>query len=117
MAVATKKDSKSSTKTSAAKSVEDIKTGTEDNVMDASVEDIISDDSVEDIISDDSVEDIISDDSVEDSASEVLPECLSLYAKADILYSSHQYSLGEELPTDNPQIIDAWLRADTAEWR
>lgn len=99
MAVATKKDSKSNTKTSAAKSVEDIKTGTEDNVMDASVEDIIS------------------DDSVEDSASEVLPECLSLYAKADILYSSHQYSLGEELPTDNPQIIDAWLRADTAEWR
>ena len=99
MAVATKKDSKSSTRTSAAKSVEDIKTGTEDNVMDASVEDIIS------------------DDSVEDSASEVLPECLSLYAKADILYSSHQYSLGEELPTDNPQIIDAWLRADTAEWR
>lgn len=99
MAVATKKDSKSSTKTSDAKSVEDIKTGTEDNVMDASVEDIIS------------------DDSVEDSASEVLPECLSLYAKADILYSSHQYSLGEELPTDNPQIIDAWLRADTAEWR
>lgn len=99
MAVATKKDSKSSTKTSAAKSVEDIKTGTEDNVMDASVEDIIS------------------DDSVEDSASEVLPECLSLYAKADILYSSHQYSLGKELPTDNPQIIDAWLRADTAEWR
>lgn len=74
MAVATKKDSKSSTKTSAAKSVED-------------------------------------------SASEVLPECLNLYAKADILYSSHQYSLGEELPTDNPQIIDAWLRADTAEWR
>lgn len=60
MAVATKKDSKSSTKTSAAKSVEDIKTGTEDNVMDASVEDIIS------------------DDSVEDSASEVLPECLKL---------------------------------------
>ncbi|HAS70582.1 MAG TPA: hypothetical protein DGR27_05320 [Eubacterium sp.] len=99
MAVATKKDSKSSTKTSAAKSVEDIKTGTEDNVMDASVEDIIS------------------DDSVEDSASEVLPECLNLYAKADILYSSHQYSLGEELPTDNPQMIDAWLRADTAEWR
>lgn len=83
MAVATKKDSKSSTKTSAAKSVEDI----------------------------------ISDDSVEDSASEVLPECLNLYAKADILYSSHQYSLGEELPTDNPQMIDAWLRADTAEWR
>lgn len=99
MAVATKKDSKSSTKTSAAKSVEDIKTGTEDNVMDASVEDIIS------------------DDSVEDSASEVLPECLNLYAKADILYSSHQYSLGEELPTDNSQMIDAWLRADTAEWR
>lgn len=99
MAVATKKDSKSSTKTSAAKSVEDIKTGTEDNVMDASIEDIIS------------------DDSVEDSASEVLPECLNLYAKADILYSSHQYSLGEELPTDNPQMIDAWLRADTAEWR
>ena len=99
MAVATKKDSKSSTKTSTAKSVEDIKTGTEDNVMDASVEDIIS------------------DDSVEDSASEVLPECLNLYAKADILYSSHQYSLGEELPTDNPQMIDAWLRADTAEWR
>ena len=54
---------------------------------------------------------------IEDSASEVLPECLNLYAKADILYSSHQYSLGEELPTDNPQMIDAWLRADTAEWR
>ena len=99
MAAATKKDSKSSIKTSAAKSVEDIITTAEDDAMDASVEDIIS------------------DDSAEDSISEVLPESLSLYAKADILYSSHQYSLGEELPTDNQEMVDAWLRADTAEWR
>lgn len=97
MAAATKKDSKSSTKTSAAKSVEDIITTTEDDAMDASVEDITG--------------------NVIQNGKEILPESLSLYAKADILYSSHQYTLGEELPTDDPQMIDAWLRADTAEWR
>lgn len=109
MTEATKKNSKSSTKTSAAKSVEDIITATQDDVMDASVEDIISDDNDEDSLSD-ITGNVISD-------KEILPESLSLYAKADILYSSHQYSQGEELPTDDPQMIDAWLRADTAEWR
>lgn len=110
MAAATKKDSKSSTKISAAKSVEDIITTTEDDVMDASVEDIISDDNDEESLSD------ITGNVIQ-NGKEILPESLSLYAKADILYCSHQYSMGEELPTDNQEMVDAWLRAGTAEWR
>ncbi len=109
MATTTKKDSKISTKTSVAKSVEDIIT-TEDDVMDASVEEIISDDNDEGPLSD------ITGDLIQ-NVKEALPESLNLYAKTDILYSSHQYTLGEELPTDNQEMVDAWLRAGTAEWR
>lgn len=37
-----------------------------------------------------------------------------LTAVYPILYQSHQYKVGEELPTNNPDMVDAWLEAGTA---
>ena len=40
-----------------------------------------------------------------------------LIAKAYILFESKMYGIGEELPTKNPQIVDAWINAGTAVWK
>lgn len=40
-----------------------------------------------------------------------------LIAKATILYESKLYGIGEELPTNNPQFVEAWLSAGTAVWK
>lgn len=88
---AAKKDIKSSAKTSAAKPLEDT-------------------------VTEDSMEDVITEDNAEDALHDASPE-LGLYAKTDILYKSRRYGLGDKLPTDEPEMIEAWLRAETAEWR
>ena len=97
---AAKKDIKSSAKTSAAKPLEDT----------------VTKDSMEDAITEDNVEDVITEDNAEDALHDTSPE-LGLYAKTDILYKSRRYGLGDKLPTDEPEMIEAWLRAETAEWR
>lgn len=88
---AAKKDIKSSAKTSAAKPLEDV-------------------------VTEDSIEDVVTEDNTEDTLHDASPE-LGLYAKTDILYKSRRYGLGDKLPTDEPEMIEAWLRAETAEWR
>ena len=88
---AAKKDIKSSAKISAAKPLEDT-------------------------VTEDSMEDVITEDNAEDALHDASPE-LGLYAKTDILYKSRRYGLGDKLPTDEPEMIEAWLRAETAEWR
>lgn len=88
---AAKKDIKSSAKTSAAKPLEDT-------------------------VTEDSIENVITEDNAEDTLRDASPE-LGLYAKTDILYKSRRYGLGDKLPTDEPEMIAAWLRAETAEWR
>lgn len=40
-----------------------------------------------------------------------------LVAKTTILYESKLYGVGEKLPTNNPQIVEAWLSAGTAVWK
>lgn len=40
-----------------------------------------------------------------------------LIAKVPILYKSHLYGVGEELPTNNPQMVEAWVEAETAVWK
>lgn len=97
---AAKKDIKSSAKTSAAKPLEDT----------------VTKDSMEDAITEDNAEDVITEDNAEDALHDASPE-LGLYAKTDILYKSRRYGLGDKLPTDEPEMIEAWLRAETAEWR
>ena len=97
---AAKKDIKSSAKTSAAKPLEDT----------------VTEDSMEDVITEDNAEDVITEDNAEDALHDASPE-LGLYAKTDILYKSRRYGLGDKLPTDEPEMIEAWLRAETAEWR
>lgn len=37
-------------------------------------------------------------------------------AQAYILYNSTQYKPGDELPTNDPEMLEAWLEAGTAAW-
>ena len=106
---AAKKDIKSSAKTSAAKPLKDV-------VTEDSIEDVVTEDNTEDVVTEDNAEDVITEDNAEDTLRDVSPE-LGLYAKTDILYKSRRYGLGDKLPTDEPEMIEAWLRAETAEWR
>lgn len=39
-----------------------------------------------------------------------------LIAVTHILYLCHTYAPGEELPQNNPEMVDAWLEAGTAKW-
>ena len=39
-----------------------------------------------------------------------------LIAKYPILYLSKQYEVGEELIANDPDMVAAWIDADTAEW-
>ncbi len=34
-----------------------------------------------------------------------------------ILYLSHQYKIGDELPANDPKMVEAWITAKTAIWR
>lgn len=40
-----------------------------------------------------------------------------LVAVYPILFLSHQYKVGDVLPTNYPNMVDAWLEAGTAVWR
>ncbi len=40
----------------------------------------------------------------------------SLTAICPILYLSHQYKVGEELPANDPGMVEAWTAAGTAAW-
>lgn len=40
-----------------------------------------------------------------------------LYATYPILFESHQYKVGEQLPTTNMEMVNAWLESETAIWR
>ena len=39
-----------------------------------------------------------------------------LIALYPILYHSTQYKVGEELPANNPEMLEAWIKAGTAGW-
>lgn len=40
-----------------------------------------------------------------------------LIAIYPILYRAHQYKVGDELPTQDAEMVKAWLEAHTAEWK
>ena len=42
---------------------------------------------------------------------------MKLTAIYPILYRSRQYEIGEELPADDPEMVQAWLDAKTAVWQ
>mgnify|MGYP000139200533 FL=1 len=42
---------------------------------------------------------------------------MKLIAIYPILYRSHQYEIGEELPADDSEMVQAWLDAKTAIWQ
>lgn len=39
-----------------------------------------------------------------------------LIALRPVLYLSKQYSAGDSLPVNNPVMVDAWIKADSARW-
>lgn len=41
---------------------------------------------------------------------------MRLTALRPVLYHSHLYSAGEELPVNNAAMVDAWLEAGSAKW-
>ena len=40
-----------------------------------------------------------------------------LIATYPILYLSKQYEIGDELPANDPKMMEAWLKAETAVWK
>ena len=40
-----------------------------------------------------------------------------LIARTAILYDGKMYDVGAELPTNNPQYVEAWTAAETAVWK
>lgn len=61
------------------------------------------------------VEDNAPEEEVEDTEdAEDIPK--HLVATYPILYLSHQYQVGEVLPTNNLEMVEAWLAAGTAVW-
>lgn len=51
------------------------------------------------------------EEETEDSGSKVL---VAVYP---ILFHSHQYKVGDTLPANYPDMVDAWLEAGTAVWK
>lgn len=61
------------------------------------------------------VEDNAPEEEVEETEdAEDIPK--RLVATYPILYLSHQYQVGEVLPANNPDMVEAWLAAGTAVW-
>lgn len=42
---------------------------------------------------------------------------MKLIATYPILYQSTQYEVGQSLPTNNPDMVQAWVNAGTAVWQ
>lgn len=42
---------------------------------------------------------------------------MKLVAIYPILYRSHQYEIGDNLPADDAEMVQAWLDAKTAAWK
>lgn len=40
-----------------------------------------------------------------------------LIAKRDILFSGKMYKAGEELPTNDPQMVELWTKYNSATWK
>ena len=40
-----------------------------------------------------------------------------LIATYPILYLATQYEIGDEIPANNPKMVDAWIKAGTAKWQ
>lgn len=46
-----------------------------------------------------------------------MPKIPALIAKRPILHLAKLYHVGDELPTSDPVMLDAWLEAGSAEWQ
>ena len=43
-------------------------------------------------------------------------EAKDLIALVPVLYLSHQYKVGDKLPANNPDMVQAWIDAESAVW-
>lgn len=51
----------------------------------------------------------------EDAPEKPLPKVLT--ALRPILYLARQYKAGDSLPVNNPEMVEAWIEAGSAEWK
>lgn len=42
---------------------------------------------------------------------------MMLIAVRPVLYLAHQYAAGDELPVNNPGMVEAWIEAGSAQWQ
>ena len=42
---------------------------------------------------------------------------MTLVAMRPVLYLAHQYSAGDKLPVNNPEMTAAWIEAGSAAWK
>jgi len=54
-------------------------------------------------------------ETVEDAPEKPLPKVLT--ALRPILYLARQYKVGDSLPVNNQEMVEAWIEAGSAEWR
>ena len=54
-------------------------------------------------------------ETVEDAPEKPLPKVLT--ALRPILYLARQYKVGESLPANDAEMVEAWIAAGSAEWR
>ncbi len=54
-------------------------------------------------------------ETVEDAPEKPLPKVLT--ALRPILYLARQYKVGDSLPVNNTEMVEAWIGAGSAEWR
>lgn len=53
----------------------------------------------------------------EENQEEQKEKTKKLYAIYPILFESHQYKVGEQLPTTNMEMVEAWIEAEAAVWK
>ncbi|WP_167955119.1 hypothetical protein [Anaerosporobacter faecicola] len=53
----------------------------------------------------------------EDNQEEEKEKIKKLYATYPILFESHQYKVGDQLPTTNMEMVNAWIEAEAAVWK
>lgn len=59
-------------------------------------------------------EEQVQEEQAKEEVEEKTPKLIALYP---ILFESHQYKIGEQLPTHNMDMVEAWVKSEAATWK
>lgn len=59
-------------------------------------------------------EEQVQEEQAKEEVEEKTPKLIALYP---ILFESHQYKIGEQLPTHNMDMVEAWVKSNAAIWK